>query len=92
MAEQQVTYTGPDSIQLRKREMDLEAGWLGRLFGSARTAPFNIGGFVIVVLVVAFVVVLFREGLGVAGEFLKLVGPLITLILGYAFGRRSDGA
>lgn len=90
MAEQQVTYSGAESIQLRYKEMDLESGVLGRVFGNSRNAPANIGGFVVVALILACVGLAIAQGVAAAGEFLKWSGPIITLVLGYVFGRRSE--
>jgi len=72
---------------LEERKMNLDAGVLGRFFGSAASAPTNIAGFVVCLLTVICVVVLFLPSNVPAGEFIKLILPVITLVLGYLFGK-----
>lgn len=73
---------------LEHTRMSLDAGFLGRIFGSAANAPTNVAGVVVLTLSVAAVVALLRSDLPGA-EALQLLVPLITLVLGYLFGRRS---
>jgi len=71
---------------LEERKINLDAGILGGLFGSAATAPTNIAGIIVLLLTVACIVSLFVPSNIPALEFLKLVLPVITGILGYLFG------
>jgi hypothetical protein len=79
----------PDENQfvLRSKEMDLEAGWLGRCFGTGANAPLNIAGLVVVLLVGAGLAVLFLPSAIPASDFWKLAVPLITLVMGFIFGK-----
>jgi hypothetical protein len=83
--------TNPDEQKfvLRSKEMDLEAGWLGKFFGSGKNAPLNIAGFVVVVLVIVGCVNLFVQSNLPSGDYWKIIGPLITLVLGFLFGKGS---
>jgi hypothetical protein len=75
---------------LQTKKMSLEAGWLGRVVGSAKNAPTNITFLVVALVLIA--------GLGVALlspqdrlEFWKIILPVLTLALGYVFGQKSGG-
>jgi len=91
MDEQKVTYVERSSIELQSKAMDLESGWLGRCFGSARNAPLNIAGLTVTLLIGTGVALLFIESKAMAAaEYWKLMLPILTLILGYLFGRKSE--
>lgn len=81
----------PDGNQfvLRSKEMDLEAGWLGRCFGTSKNAPMNIAGLVVVLLVVAGLATMFIQSALPATEYWKMAVPLITLVMGFVFGKGS---
>jgi hypothetical protein len=71
--------------------MSLEAGWLGKVFGSATNAPTNIAGFFVGVLTLTIIVLgfVFVPSNISAMEFLNYLAPLITLVLGYLFGKST---
>jgi hypothetical protein len=73
---------------LEERRMSLESGWLGTVFGSAASAPTNIAGFVVCLLVIIISIVGLLK-LPTA-EFIERVIPIITLALGYLFGKKSE--
>ena len=80
---------------LERTRMTLEAGWLGKFFGSATNAPTNIAGLILVIFTVASIIVLFVPSpmfelakMPVI-DYLKLVLPVITLVLGYLFGKST---
>jgi hypothetical protein len=79
----------PGELDLKARELELTAGWLGRIFGAAKNAPLNIAGLVAVLLVATGIALLFFAGSMTASDFWKISTPMITLILGYIFGRKS---
>jgi len=80
----------PNAYSLKSKQMDLESGWLGRLFGSNKNAPLNIAGFTVVFLLTSGVVVLFVQSAIPAGEYWKIIVPLLTLVTGFIFGKGSD--
>jgi len=70
------------------RAMVMEGGWLGRCFGSMRTAPANIAGATLAALVILGGALLFFDSKGMtSAEYWKAVTPIITLILGYLFAK-----
>ena len=75
-----------------EKRMYLESGVLGRIFGSNQAAPMNISGFVVGLLVVAGVILILARGVAESVQYFKIVVPLITLALGYLFGKRPDAA
>ena len=81
----------PDQHQfvLRSKEVDLEAGWLGRCFGTSKNAPLNIAGLAILLLLGSGVATLFIQTAIPAVDYWKIVVPLITLVMGFVFGRTS---
>lgn len=74
--------------QREARAMVTEGGWLGRCFGSRRSAPVNIAcaafaGFLALGAALMFVG---AEGI-TAQEYWTQVSPLMMGILGYLFGQ-----
>ena len=73
----------------KKRKLELEAGWLGKIFGSSDNTPVHIAGFVVILLVVSGIVYTFvpdeKKSLQ-TGEFWKTIAPIILTTLGYIFG------
>lgn len=75
----------------RLEEKRLDAGWLGKLFGSSKYAPFNIAGIVLILIVVIGAYCLYAPPEKTSAlEVWKVLAPIITMILGYLFGRRND--
>ena len=84
---------GSDSskyIAIEEKKLDLEAGTLGKFFGGKTNAPSNIAGLTIIALILFSIygTILVIEGLK-APEIWKITTPIITLILGYLFGKQS---
>jgi hypothetical protein len=71
--------------------MSLEAGWLGGIFGSKERAPTNIAGFFVAILTLTIIVFgfVFVPSHISAMDFLNYLVPLITLVLGYLFGKST---
>ena len=67
---------------IEQTRMTLEAGLLGKSFGSATSAHTNIAGSILFLFFVSIIVVLFLETRMEAIAYLKLVLPVITLVLG----------
>jgi len=79
----------PDTF-LKAKEMDHESGSLGKFFGSARSAPLNIAGLLALILVGAAIgFTIFPPKDVPPMDFWKVVMPVLTLILGYAFGKKT---
>jgi uncharacterized membrane protein HdeD (DUF308 family) len=78
-------------VLLRTKEMDLESGWLGKFFGAPSNAPFNIAGLLILLLTVSGIVVSFFPPSSAmnASDYWTKILPLITLALGYLFGKTT---
>lgn len=74
---------------LQAKRMDLEAGWIGRVIGSARNAPNNIAFLVVTLVLAAGIVVNFVYPSDRV-EFWKTILPIITLTLDYPFGRTTS--
>src|SRR5262245_14050481 len=70
----------------RIKEMDLESGWFGKVFGNTKNAPQNIAGVVAILLcgVGGFALLSSQSS-----EIWKTIAPMITAILGYLFGKKS---
>jgi hypothetical protein len=76
--------------KLEEKKLDLDAGTLGKFFGSSKNAPSNIAGVVIIILVVTGVACLiFPPSESDPIEIWKILAPVITLILGYLFGKQE---
>jgi hypothetical protein len=92
MTDPVVTYGKPDTVtpvELRSKEMDLEWGVLGRFFGSHTKAPTNIAGVVALLLVTSGVGLVVWQGWQASAEYWKVMTPVLTLVLGFLFGKNS---
>jgi hypothetical protein len=76
---------------IEQTRMTLEAGWLGKIFGSSTNAPTIIAGFVVGILTLTIIImgVVFVPSKLSFLEYLDKVLPLITLALGYLFGKST---
>jgi hypothetical protein len=86
----QADYRGVDPTErhaVRLRQLDL--GWVGYFFGPSTAAPTNIAGIVVVLFAVTTVILAFVPAKLPAMEFLTLVLPVVTLTLGYLFGKST---
>jgi hypothetical protein len=80
----------PDrAFDLENKKLDLEAGWLGGFFGTGTNAPANIAGLTVIVLLVAGIAISWFETKMPPLDYWKTAAPIITLALGYLFGRKS---
>jgi hypothetical protein len=71
-------------------EKRLEAGVLGRFFGSTVWAAASIAWVVIFILTLSGVFVIFVSCSVQPLEYWKVIGPIITLAFGYLFGRSRE--
>jgi hypothetical protein len=76
---------------IEQTRMSLEAGVLGKIFGSSMNAPTNIAGFVVGILTLTIIVVgvLFMPSKISVLEYLDKMLPIMTRILGYLFGKST---
>jgi len=76
---------------LEERRMNLEAGWLGSIFGSRTPPSTSIAGIVLILLILMNFILIFSPSAGItAGEFAKqILLPIITLVFGYLFGKKT---
>lgn len=88
------------SLEEKKLENDAEKGrrgWVGRIWGDGNNSAVNIAGILIVLLVVIgagytfwMLSVGWQESHSQVLDFWKVIVPLITLALGYLFGKRQQ--
>jgi hypothetical protein len=93
MSDNEAIYSDTPStalIQLQAKQLDLESGILGKIFGGFKNAPYNIAGMCLFLLLTVGIIVLFVQNLNMsATEYWKYSTSIMTLILGYLFGRSS---
>ncbi len=66
----------------------LEAGLFGKLFGTGSNASINIAGIILIGLLISMLIVWSVDAEG-SSVFLKTASPIMTLALGYLFGKQS---
>lgn len=82
------TNSAQSDYLLKAQEMKLEAGVVGGFFGSTQRAASSIAWVMIFLLVCSGIVTSFVQNTAIlATEYWKIISPLITLALGYLFGR-----
>lgn len=89
---EKITYTPQPThskLILESKKLDLDSGLLGKCFGSKSNAPMNIAGLFVTLLLFAGIAVLFIGCSIPAGEFWKIIAPLMTMVMGYLFGKSS---
>src|SRR4051812_44645357 len=80
---------------VRREERALEMGMVGSLFGSMQEKPGNVAGFAIAVcmlfLIIIFIISYFWPNTNnvPVNELFTLFGGIVTLALGYLFGKSS---
>ena len=65
------------------KQMDIESGLLGKFFGGPKTAPTNIVGLGIVLLVTFSMIATFLPGQSTPGEVWKYTAGLIGTLCGF---------
>jgi len=81
-------YTDVDSDILEEKK--IQVGKIGVIFGAKENAPNNITGTLVLLLVGSGIVVQliqFFSCNNLASEYWKIISPIITLALGYLFGK-----
>ena len=72
------------------KKLKIESGYAGQLFGSRIIPSTNIAAIFILLLLVSGVAVLFFNSLIPPKDYWSIISPLMTLALGYIFGKRED--
>ncbi len=75
---------------VKLREMDLNSGLLGKFFGTSENVSVYIAGVVVIVVVLTGLVVTFLPGGTNAVETWKIITPIVTMILGFLFGKHNS--
>jgi hypothetical protein len=83
----QNTRTDEGSLDYKK----LEAGLLGKLFGTGDNAAKNIAGITIVALMGVFIYLVIKGIDNYTDTVKTFIVPVITLALGYLFGTKNSG-
>ncbi len=79
----------PDkATYIKIKEMHLQSGMLGRFFGAPGNATVNIGGLVVLLVVAAGIVMTIKAPDG-GLEAWKVITPIVTMVLGFLFGKRA---
>ncbi|AWF80528.1 hypothetical protein BTJ40_06735 [Microbulbifer sp. A4B17] len=79
-----------DVTAIKKEKVDLDSGFLGKIFGDKAHSPSNISGLVVLLLLCLNIygIVFKIEGVEPL-ELWQATTPLITLILGFLFGKKE---
>jgi acetaldehyde dehydrogenase (acetylating) len=92
MGKQDAKYDSQSEKFLQSKKMDLDAGALGKFFGSPSNARMNIAGITVCLLTLSGIIIIFLP----AGyckiapaDYWNIIAPIITLILGYIFGKSN---
>lgn len=91
--DKEVTYSdtpSKDLVQLHSKQLDLESGYLGKIFGGVKNAPGNIAGLCLFLILGTGLITMFVEKINIsADDYWKYSFSIISLILGYLFGKNS---
>ncbi|MFB2803571.1 hypothetical protein [Shewanella seohaensis] len=74
---------------LEKKKLDLDAGFIGKFFGISNSAAINIAGLVALLLVISGIAVTFLDSKIPPENFWKIIIPVLSVILGYLFGKKA---
>jgi hypothetical protein len=81
----------PD-LFIQRKKLDLDSKALGRIFGSAESAPVYVAGALVVFLIISGISMLFIPAKNTSmscENYWKTIAPIITLMMGYLFGKGS---
>jgi hypothetical protein len=68
---------------LTLRQMDIESGMLGKFFGGRNTAPTNIAGLALVLLLLCSLLSIVVPGQTPSSEVWKFTSPLLGTMIGF---------
>ena len=69
------------------KKLKIETGYAGQIFGSRSIPSVNIAAIFILLLLISGVSVIFFNSLVPPKEYWSIISPLMTLALGYIFGK-----
>ena len=81
-----LTFGSDNNTSFEEKKMNLEAGWFGKVFGNATSAPTNIAGISIILLLG---ISIYMTASKISTDIWSVTSPLISLILGYLFGKNT---
>ena len=78
----------PQPHKIRLEEKKLEAGLFGKLFGTGSNASNNIVGIILIGLLLSIILMAVFNNPNSA-KLLETTAPIMTLALGYLFGKQT---
>ena len=72
------------------KKLKIESGYAGQIFGSRSIPSVNIAAIFILILLVSGISFTVFNSLIPPKEYWSIISPLMTLALGYIFGKRED--
>jgi len=82
-----INFDAETPVSLEEKRMDL--GLTGKVIGSGDQAKYSITLIIMLILLMIGTVNTFMSSSFPAGEFWKMILPIITLGLGYLFGQKN---
>jgi len=79
-----ISFGSDNNTSLEEKKMNLDAGLFGKIFGNSTSAPSNIAGITVLLLLG---VSIYMTGTKISTEIWTTTSPMISLILGYLFGK-----
>jgi len=84
-----------ESFELASKRLDLESGWVGKIWGNDNNAPMNIAGTLAMVsLLLGLVFTATNFGCSDVKDkyyIWSVLSPIITTALGFIIGKKSNG-
>ena len=80
-------YSVPEEQHFKLKEKEMDAGFLGKIFGCGDNIPKNVAGLLALLLAFAMVGVLILNRSN-AIEVISLLGPFFTLVVGILIGQK----
>lgn len=83
-----VKFTKADEHKYTLERTKIDRGWFGKIFGAPDVAPLYISAFLLLPVVLSLCIVLYFPVKTGGYEAAKYLAPIVTLGLGYLFGRK----
>lgn len=85
---QPATFSEADRHNYAIKKAEIDRGVIGKFFGAPEFAPTNIAACVLLSIVVGLLIVIVWPGVTGGLEAAKMLVPVVTLGLGYIFGKK----